>query len=357
MARDLSGLSRTPGTGPGASFLPVGLSECFVPAIVRVTAQGRIVWTPQARQLLGIDGVRGAERSARTGLLEPLIALAREAIQSKTGTSSRSLDYSAGTGPALNLHISALRLPGTRSAGAILVLNDLTRIRRVEELLLQADRLANIGTLSASMAHEVRNALVASRTFVDLLLEKHQDSELAELVRREMRRIDDMVTRMLKHSSTAPANCGPLHVHAVLDNALRLLEPEFREKALEVERALKAGKDVLNGDENQLQQAFMNLLLNGCEAAPYNGRLRVETNCAAGLDKAKAQLCVTIADNGAGIAPENLPHVFQPFFTTKPDGTGLGLAVTRRIISEHGGTITVESRQGEGTSFRLFLPI
>ncbi len=322
-----------------------------------VNGHGQATWTPQARQMLGLETTASGNVAGEELLPAPLLALARETIHSPAGSSSGRVEFSAEGLPGLDLHASALRVPGADGPVALLVLNDLTPLKGIEHLLLQADRLANIGTLSASMAHEVRNALVACRTFVDLLLEKHQDSELAELVRREMRRIDDMVTRMLRHAVTAPASCGPLHLHAVLDTALRLLEPQFAEKGLAVERALEASNDLLNGDENQLQQALMNLLLNGCEAAPPNGKLKIQTHGLTGPGTMPSGICVTIADNGAGIAEENLPHLFQPFFTTKPGGTGLGLAVTQRIVKEHGGTITVESRIGEGTSFRLCLPL
>ncbi len=357
MARDASVPSATARAVVDGSLLPGGLRGCFVPALVLVNAHGQATWTPQARQMLRLDGPAPQNAAGRDSLPAPFLALAREAIQSPAGTSTRRLEYSVEGAAALDLHVSALRVPGNDGPAALLVLNDLTPLQSIEHLLLQADRLANIGTLSASMAHEVRNALVACRTFIDLLLEKHQDSELAELVRREIRRIDDMVTRMLRHASTAPANCGPLHLHAVLDNALRLLEPQFAEKGLVVERALEAATDLLNGDESQLQQAFMNLLLNGCEAAPHSGKLTIQTCCLTGPGKMPSGICVTIADNGVGIAQENFPQIFQPFFTTKPEGTGLGLAVTQRIVKEHGGTITVESRVGEGTSFRLCLPI
>ena len=352
MARDASVPAATARAAGDASLLPGGLLGCLKPALVLVDGRGKTTWTTEARQMLGLNGAA----SDRDSLPAPLLALAREAIQSPNGVPSRRLEYSA-EGAALDLNVSALTVRGPDGKSAILVLNDLTPLHGIEHLLLQADRLANIGTLSASMAHEVRNALVACRTFVDLLLEKHQDAELADLVRREMLRIDDMVTRMLRHAATAPANVGPLHVHAVLENALRLLEPQFAEKGLAVERLLEATTDSLDGDENQLQQAFMNLLLNACEASPNSGKLTIQTSAMTGPGTMTSGICVTIADNGEGITKENLSHLFQPFFTTKPDGTGLGLAVTQRIVKEHGGTITVDSRVGEGTSFRLCLPI
>lgn len=333
------------------SLLAGSLRDCLLPALIFIGADGTVTPTPQARQMLKWDD----SASAAAVLPQPLLDLAEEALRAPGGVASAALAVAAKDGSALNFQANALRLPG-RQTDVVLVLHDVGPAQRVEPLLLQADRLANVGAISASMAHEVRNAMVACRTFVDLLLEKHQDSELAALVRREMKRIDDMISRMLKHSSTAPGKRALLHVHEVLEEALRLLEPQFADKSLTVERSFAAAPDALEGDEHQLQQAFMNLLLNACEAAPSEGKLRAETYSAPGHDGTVAGVYVTITDNGGGIAQEILPRLFQPFFTTKPEGTGLGLAVTQRIVKEHRGTITVESQPGQGASFRLFLP-
>jgi len=335
--------------------LPGCLREGLTPALILVKG-GQAIWTPQARQMLK-PGDSLSAIVAGGGLPDPFLALADEAFRSASGTVSRTLKYCKGDGAALTVQVTAFRLPGSGESSVVLMLNDLTQVLAMDQLLLQADRLANIGTISASMAHEVRNAMVACRTFVDLLLEKNRDAELAGLVQREMKRIDDLIGRMLKHSSTAAGQRRPLHLHEVLENALRLLEPHFAEKCITVERLFEAAPDLLDGDENQLQQAFMNLLLNSCEAVPYQGSLKAATGRTPAGAAGPPAIFVTIADNGIGIAPENLGRVFQPFFTTKPEGTGLGLAVTRRIVKEHLGTITVESQLGRGTSFRLSFPV
>ncbi|HEY5913850.1 MAG TPA: ATP-binding protein [Verrucomicrobiae bacterium] len=331
------------------------LRQCLVPALVVVNADGTAVLSPEASRMLRAAVPRAAADEG-AGFPPMLLAVTDEAIRSETGTCSRTLDFPAGGEPLLSLQASAVRLAGAANAGAILILNDLTGFRKIEQLMLQADRLANIGTISAGMAHEVRNALVACRTFVELLLEKHQDSELAGVVSRELRRIDDIVSRMLRHSSTVVGKRAPLQVGGVLDNALRLLQPRIAEKHIRVERSFNAVPDRLDGDENQLQQAFLNLLLNSLEALPSEGLLRVETGFTSPRESPPAGIWVTIGDTGSGIPPEHLARIFEPFFTTKPDGTGLGLAVTQRIVKDHGGTISVESRVGEGTSFRVCLP-
>ncbi len=229
--------------------------------------------------------------------------------------------------------------------------------RQLEERLGQLDRLATLGTLAAAMAHEIRNALVPGKTSVDLLLEKHPDAELADLVRRELSRIDAIVTRMLTFSGPARPALGKVRLHEVLEHSLRLVQPRLEGSEVSLSRSFQAAPDVVMGDEYQLQQAFVNLLLNALEAMGTDGALSVTTETmGAGADGA-AQLRVAIQDNGAGIPPDVMRRLFEPFFTTKPSGTGLGLAITRRIILEHRGDIRVESQLGQGTAFHILLPV
>ena len=157
----------------------------------------------------------------------------------------------------------------------MLVLHDLTPARQLEERLEQLDRLANIGTLAAGMAHEIKNALVAGKTFVDLLLEKHQDAELVEVVRREMGRIDAIVSRMLKFAGPARPAFSEVRLHEVLEHSLRLVQPQLEGKAIVLSRSFQAAPDRVSGDDYQLQQAFVNLFLNALEAmGPQRRALR-----------------------------------------------------------------------------------
>jgi signal transduction histidine kinase len=210
------------------------------------------------------------------------------------------------------------------------------------------------------MAHEVRNALVAGKTFIDLLLEKNQDAELATLVRREMGRIDRIVGQMLKFASPAKPSFSPIHLHEALNQCVRLLEPQLRSKAINLNRSYAAVPDLISGDEFQLQQAFVNLLLNAVEAMGPEGKLSLSTDlCSAPapLDQpTPPRVRITIADSGIGIPAENMSRLFEPFFTTKPNGTGLGLPITRRIIQEHSGEISVASDGAQGASFNIVLP-
>jgi signal transduction histidine kinase len=225
-----------------------------------------------------------------------------------------------------------------------------------DQNLRRLDQLANLGLVAASVAHEIKNGMVAINTFVELLLQKGGgDQELSETVRRELRRIDLLVTQMLRFSAPRSAISATVPVHALLDHALRLLQHQMGEKFIVLNRRYLAAPDTVTGDETQLQQAFMNLLLNAIEAMGTNGELTVATeiNDAGGARR----LQIEIRDTGAGITPESLPHLFEAFFTTKKNGTGLGLAICHRVVREHGGDITAQSEPGKGATFKVSLPV
>lgn len=221
----------------------------------------------------------------------------------------------------------------------------------LQDHLHRLDRLANLGLVSASVAHEIKNGLVAISTFVEVLIEKGEDKEMATVVRRELKRIDGLVTQMLRLAVAKPPSLATVHVQEVLDHALRLLEHQMTGRMITLTRDYHAPLGTVLGDESQLQQAFMNLLLNGVEAMNANGKLTVTTQSADGMMK------IFIRDTGAGIAAENLSQVFEPFFTTKKNGTGLGLAICRRVLEDHRGTIELQSQVGSGSTFIITLPL
>jgi two-component system sensor histidine kinase HydH len=154
---------------------------------------------------------------------------------------------------------------------------------------------------------------------------------------------------MLRLASPKPAATAPVHVHALLDHALRLMEHQMNGRMVTLRRDYRAIPETVRGDESRLQQAFMNLLLNGIESMGHGGKLTVVTESIAGKVK------ISIRDTGGGISPENFGHIFDTFFTKK-NGTGLGLAITRRVVEEHDGDIEVESEVGHGSTFIILLP-
>jgi two-component system sensor histidine kinase AtoS len=291
----------------------------------------------------------------------PLPELLAETMRERRPLPNRHILLPAPDGAQFTVRISTTPMlaPDGQPTGAVAVLHDLTPARLLDDSLRRMDRLASIGTLSASMAHEVKNAMVAIKTFVDLLIKKNQDAALADVVGKEMRRIDSIVSQMLRFAGPAKPAFTQIHVHHLLEESLCLVQHHLEGRRIRLVRDFQADPDTLRGDLYQLEQAFLNLFFNALEAMGANGELRVSTELlpAGGPDTPRAPaLRVHVHDTGIGIAPENLDRLFDPFFTTKPNGTGLGLPITRRIVQEHQGAISVASELNQGTTFTLTLP-
>ena len=346
---------KTARTQPGSGF-ENALRSCVMSGIVLVDGQSRIATvTREARQILGLSAEDNPEVPVER-LPEALVKATDETLASGRPISAREFHSSSQPGAEL-IYLTAVPLKSISGHSAVvLTLHKLNSSNQFLQQIRHLDRLANAGTLAAGLAHEIKNALVAGRTFLDLLLEKNTDEDLVQIVRRENGRIDAIVTRMLRFAGTTTTTHSVLHLHQVLDHALRLVQPQLRIKSIELEENFTANPDAIQGDEYELQQAFVNLLFNALEAMADKGKLIVGTNTIVEETTGLQQLQITIQDTGSGIAPEYMGHLFEPFFTTKAAGTGLGLAVTQRIIQEHGGSILAESRPGQGTTFSVRLP-
>jgi two-component system, NtrC family, nitrogen regulation sensor histidine kinase GlnL len=220
----------------------------------------------------------------------------------------------------------------------------------------QLERLANLGMLSASMSHEIKNGLQAVKTFVDVLLEKNPNEELGELVRHEMDRVNAIVTQILRIAAPGSASFKAVRSHDLLEYSLRLLKPHASMKLINLQKKYHAAPDTVHGDDALLQQVIMNLLYNALDAMGPNGTLTVGTEIGESEEGARV-LKIHIQDTGTGIAPENAARLFEPFFTTKKNGTGLGLAICQRIIQDHRGVILAQSEAGLGSTFTIHLPV
>jgi signal transduction histidine kinase len=235
----------------------------------------------------------------------------------------------------------------------------------------RSDRLASLGTLSAGMAHEIKNPLVSIKTFAQLLPERYHDSDFREtfsnLIVHEIDRIDSLVNQLLRFARPAKPLLRPMHVHEVLEKTLLLVQHRLYQKEIKLTRSWDAEVDTTRADADQLEQVFLNFFLNAMDAMKRGGELTVGTQIRSGdplVSQLSAEgedmqevLCISIRDTGDGIRAEDIPHVFDPFFTTKDYGTGLGLSVVHGIIEEHGGQIEVESELSKGTAFHIFLPL
>lgn len=360
-----------PATPKGAPPLeslnfPVVLKECLSAAVLLIDQNGQVIFCqPEAALLLGLKRTPGS--SLLSEELPPSVSNAIGEVLRVKKTVQHQARLEAGSqNEEKFISINALPFSFTGEggcSGVLVILNDLSFSKRLELNMRRLDLLASIGTLSASMAHEIKNALVAVKTFLELLLSQNQDAELAGIVSREMKRIDSIVSQMLKFAGPAKPTFSTVRLHQILEHSIRLIEQKIGEKDVELDLSLEARPDLIKGDDYQLEQAFFNLFLNALEAMPPKGRLKVSTERyqqSAALRESEARetmMKITVADTGSGIPTENMDRLFEPFFTTKNNGTGLGLPITRRIIQEHGGNISVESQLGHGTTFSVYLPV
>ena len=280
-------------------------------------------------------------------------------------------------GPAQNVMVRAsssiFHDGNARMLGALMVVTDVTAVKRLEAQIRRSDRLTSLGTLSAGMAHEIKNPLVSIKTFAQLLPERYQDSDFREtfssLIGHEIDRIDTLVNQLLRFARPAKPLLRPMHLHDVLEKSLQLVGHRLYQKQIKLTRQWGANVDTIRADADQLEQVFLNFFLNAMDAMDQGGELSVSTDIRGtdewfdavassnGNGAVHEVLRISIRDNGAGIRAEDISHVFDPFFTTKDYGTGLGLSVVHGIVQEHGGHIEVESELSKGTAFHILLPL
>ncbi|KAA0895236.1 two-component system sensor histidine kinase NtrB [Oryzomonas rubra] len=249
------------------------------------------------------------------------------------------------------------------SAGAIVNFKDLTSMKRMETALKRADRLAALGEISARMAHEIRNPLAAMSGSVQMLAEhgsvSEDDQRLLKIVLREAGRLNGLITDFLAYARPSSPCKERFELRPLVEDLIMLLSSDSHFSTVSF-RNLVAAHILIQADINQLRQVLLNLFRNSAEAMPEGGVVGIESRFqlsgADGFNKTPAAV-ITVTDSGCGIDNTTAVHLFEPFWTTKAEGSGLGLAVTYRIIEAHGGTITVESPPEGGCCFTIMLPV
>ena len=297
-----------------------------------------------------------ARREAFRGPLEQLLRGERE------GFTLEALEHEGPGGIRVvqNLKASLLRQHG-QPTGAVLLVQDITERVGLERAARQAEKLAALGTMAAGLAHELNNPIgvISSRIEIMLLDIEAQpvQGQLAEDLRvlhRHAQRVARIAQGLLSFSRQPSGRRGPVDLNHLVEETLLLIERPMVKQGVTVKRRLAPDLPPLWGDANTLQQVVLNLLTNARDAMAGRGEIVVETSHQPG-DPETVRL--RVKDTGPGIPPEALPRIFEPFFTTKSNGTGLGLAISYGIVREHHGTVDVESRPDEGTTFILTLPV
>jgi signal transduction histidine kinase len=263
----------------------------------------------------------------------------------------RNRDLRIVSGEDLNI------LASVASAASVALENTrLSReLRRSETALERANRLSSIGTLAAGIAHEIRNPLTAVKTFLDLLPQRLDDrdfvSSFRELSLSELRRVTDLINDILAFGKSTSTERRAVELGPSLDQVVRLLDSTARKRQVGLELRVAPKAPAAWADPDQVKQIVLNLALNAIEASPAGAQVTLEVASAP-----HGQVAFEVRDHGAGIPADQLESIFHPFFTTKEQGTGLGLSLVHQMVVEHGGDITVDSEVGKGTTFRVTLP-
>ena len=243
--------------------------------------------------------------------------------------------------------------------GIVVTFNDLSKIKHLEKEIDRAKRLSALGEMAAGVAHEIRNPLGGIEMFASILerecKEDARKQKIASNIMIGVRSLNKIITEMLTFTRTFDKiHFSEVNLGEVLDSALMFVEHELREKKVRINKTLNLISQMnIKGDRDQLRQVFLNLILNAVQACQDDAHLCLGSF----VDADSCSGIISIRDNGCGMSQDVLEKIFDPFYTTKANGTGLGLAVSYRIIEMHGGRITVDSTPGLGTVFSVVLPL
>jgi len=230
-------------------------------------------------------------------------------------------------------------------------------LREMQDSLIRSEKLASLGKMAAGVAHEINNPLTSILINTYLILEKcPQDDACREnltMIADETTRCAQVVKGLLDFARQTPSQAIHTDINGIIDRTVQILEKQASLKNITIIRNLDRSLPLIDIDKSKIQQVFSNLIINACEAMPRGGSLTITSR----TDPSGYNIEILFADTGIGIPKENLQKLFDPFFTTKSFGTGLGLAVSYGIIQQRGGTIDVESEVGQGSVFKVQLPI
>jgi PAS domain S-box-containing protein len=245
--------------------------------------------------------------------------------------------------------------PDTGEVGASLVLKDVTELKRLQRELAEAEHLAELGRLAASVAHEIKNPIAGLRGAMEMMSGVHLRDDPRFAIFQEallqMRRLDSLVKDLLSFAKPVTLKLEPVPIHLLVESTIPFVQKSAEEAKVTLVEEVDPELPSVMADPQQIQQVLVNLIMNAIQAIEGGGTVTLS----ASLNQ--EDLALKVTDTGQGIKPEVMKSIFKPFFTTKHIGTGLGLSIVQRIVGAHGGRVTVESQDGEGTTFTLSLPM
>ena len=338
-------------------------TRAFAAEMVANLPEGIIVTSPDqavtfinpiAATLLGLADRQCIGQNAGAVLPVALHALLGESLRPKGVARELRLPGPGGQELALAVNVTGIVTEEGEVVGTMIILHDLTEIKRLQATVQRQEKLAAIGNLAAGVAHEVRNPLSSIKgyaTYFASLFEEGSDrKKAAEVMSSEVERLNRVISELLEIARPSDLRPRDTDIPFLLNSSLRLVRQEAEAAGVRIETASADGLAPFPLDPDRLTQALLNLYLNGIQAMPEGGLLTVSAG------QSPAGLELTVSDTGRGIGTEALDKIFDPYFTTKNTGTGLGLAVVQKVVEAHNGTVQVQSEPGLGTRFTITLP-
>ncbi len=286
-------------------------------------------------------------------------------IRAKEKNESLDRVYFVKDSEKVDIRVSASPMKDNKNKeiGTVLIVQDVTHLKRLEEEVHRNQRLTAMGEMAAGIAHEIRNPLGSIELFASLLrkdLEEDVDKQLlADHICSGVKNMDRIISSILLFAKSPEPSCQRCDINAMLQELLEFSSNIIYPENIKIVRKLSKGKLICKGDSDLLKQVFLNFIRNAIQAMQEEGELVLKSEEIGISKKGKREgacIAISISDTGVGISPENLKKIFNPFFTTKARGTGLGMAIAYNIIKAHQGTIEVESKQNVGTKFTVKIP-
>ena len=337
--------------------------------IIVTDSNGRITYLNDAAgEIFGLDG----ENAIGKPLEEQVRGLDWKALSQSDAALSRDMEIFYPANRFINFYVVPIiierRVPNDGSTelaaeavGHAMILRDITESRRSTQQTIESERLSALTLLSAGVAHEIGNPLNSLHIHLQLMERKVKKLRAAEdrrelqeaidIARAEISRLDSIVSQFLRAIRPSKPHLQPENVNTIVQEAVSFFRPEIKDRDIVVETELRSDLPLLELDRDQMKQVFYNAIKNSFEAMKRRGILHIRT------DRDDTHVKISFTDTGGGISAENLSRVFDPYFTTKATGSGLGLLIVRRIVREHGGELSLESSEGKGLTLTIRLPI
>jgi two-component system nitrogen regulation sensor histidine kinase GlnL len=341
-------------------------------AVIALDPEEKIsLFNPAAQNMTGLSekqclGRVFSECFGHQKILCSLVEKALSAGRSISDHETVELQRSKKTLP-VSATVSPLFTPNGEQQGAVLIMRDLTQIRTLENAIRRADRLSMVGTMAAGLAHEIKNPLGGIKGAAQLLQMELEPgsplSEYPEVMIREAERVNNIIEELLDLSRPRQSTSNEVNLGRILNEIVLLQRQSFIEKQVKFCVFLDPSIPSIRGDQDLLTQLFLNLIKNAGEAVDPGGEVRITSRIDSDYhlsspgERAVPLVKISIEDNGPGIPTNQFERIFTPFYTTKPGGTGLGLATCQKIVSDHNGLLSVNNLEGRGSSFVISLPL